>query len=131
MVQIKIDRILNRTGYFLRETGLQKLDKHTAEREHNWIILEQCISDCFSLRCFKSKQLYVTSQENVVCLHVFLPKHLRCIVLSASEYIDRMILVIVCIHNLHFLLRHSGCGDIHESVALKNRAPKSNFSKVA
>ena len=68
-------------------------------KRHDWIIMEQYISACFCLRCLESRQLYLASPENVVCLHVFLLKHLRCTVLSASEYRYRMILVIDCIYD--------------------------------
>ena len=70
-------------------------------KSHNWIIMEQYIGDCFCLRCLEIRQLYLASQENVACLHVFLLKHLRCTVLSASEYRYKMILVIDCIYNSH------------------------------
>ena len=56
---------------------------------------------------------------------------MRCIVLSASEYTYRMILVMVYIYNSHFLLRHSGCGDIHGKVAKKTKLQKSDFIKTA
>jgi hypothetical protein len=68
-------------------------------KRHDWIITEQYIGDCFCLCCLESRQLYLALQENVVCLHVFLLKHLRRTVLSASEYKYRMILVIDCIYN--------------------------------
>jgi hypothetical protein len=68
-------------------------------KRRGWVIMERYISDCFCLRCLASRQLYLASQENVAYLPVFLLKHLRCTVLSASEYRYRMILVIDCIYN--------------------------------
>jgi hypothetical protein len=70
-------------------------------KRHDWIIMEQYIGDCFCLHYLESRQLYLASPENVVCLHIFLLKHLRYAVLSASEYRYRMILVIDCIYNSH------------------------------